>query len=151
MRSNSRSTRNHATNRNLGQIANSDDIAWVLSRTLAMQALLLIAAAALSMGLAPWALVPAVAGCAVAFLANLVSGGIALVGRRGAGAVLAAMLFAEIARLLVVIAGLVLVFRLLGEQLQGPNAIIVMVAFGLATVLQWVAPFVFRGNCSRHR
>lgn len=134
-----------------GVAANCESIPWVLSRTLALQALLLVAAAMLSLGLAPWALVSAVAGGGIALLANLVSGCVALLGRRGAGAVLAAMVFAGYARLVVVAAGFVLAFRFLGEHVQGLNAGIFMVAFGLATVLQWVAPFAFRGGRSRRR
>lgn len=145
------SSRRRFANQTPGAAANCESIPWVLSRTLVLQALLLVAAAVLSLGLAPRALVPAVAGGGIALLANLVSGCIALLGRRGAGAVLAAMVFAGYARLAVVVAGFALAFRFLGEHVQALNAVILMVAFGLATVLQWVAPFVFRGDRSRRR
>ena len=145
------SSRWRFTNQTPGVAANCESIPWVLSRTLALQALLLAAAAMLSLGLAPRTLVPAVAGGGIALLANLAAGCIALLGRRGAGAVLAAMVLAGYARLAVVVAGFVLAFRFLGEHVQGLNAVVLVVAFGLATVLQWVAPFAFRGDRSRRR
>lgn len=123
----------------------------VLWRSLLLQALLLVVVA---MGLwwqAPGALGPATAGGMIALLANLAFGIVALGGRRGAGAVMAAFLVAEVVKLAVIILGFALVFGLFADRFGGPNALPVIGAFGLMLGAQWLAPLISGAGSPRRR
>ncbi len=114
----------------------------MLWRSLLLQGLLLVVVA---MGLwwkASGALGPAVAGGMIALLANLASGIVALGGRRGAGAVMAAFLAAEVVKLAVIILGFALVFGLFADRFGGPNALPLIGTFGLMLGVQWLGPLI---------
>lgn len=98
----------------------------------------------------PEAAMVAFSGGALALLANLVFGLLALGRQRGAGAVLAALLIAEAAKFGVVAVGFALVIRCFADQLTGLNALLLFGTFGLTLGAQWAAPLV-AGFCTDGR
>lgn len=123
----------------------------VVWRSLLVQTLLLVAVAMGLWWLAPGSLGPATAGGMIALLANLAFGIVALGGRRGAGAVMAAFLVAEVVKLVVIILGFALVFGLFADRFGGPNALPLIGTFGLMLGAQWLAPLISGAGRPRRR
>ena len=92
----------------------------------------------------------AVSGGALALLANLVFGVLALGRRRGAGAVMVAFLVAEAMKFGIVAVGFALVVRFFVDQLTGLNALLLFGTFGLTLGAQLAAPLV-AGFCTDGR
>ena len=100
-------------------------------RTMLLQAVVLLLFGATVAWLAPqWAWVT-VAGGAIALVANCVFGALALVERRGAGAVIAAFWVAEVGKFMVVAGGFALLFRNFPERFDDRVALLPLGAFAL--------------------
>ncbi len=118
--------------------------------SLLLQAAVLAAITAVLCWRVPESALVAASGGALALLANLVFGLLALGRRRGAGAVLAAFLIAEAGKFVVVAVGFGLVIRFFADQLNGLNALLLFGTFGLTLGVQWAAPLV-AGFCTDGR
>lgn len=118
--------------------------------SLLLQATMLAAITAVLRWQAPEALIVAFSGGALAFLANLVFGLLALGRQRGAGAVLVALLIAEAGKFVVVAVGFALVIRCFADQLTGSNALLLFGTFSLTLGAQWAAPLMV-GFCKDER
>jgi len=134
-----------------GQPALAHDTAGALFLiSLLLQVAVLAASTTVVCWQAPEVALVAFSGGALALLANLVFGLVALGRWRGAGAVLAALLVAEAGKFVVVAVGFGLVIRFFADQLTGVNALLLFGTFGLTLGAQWAAPLV-AGFCSDGR
>lgn len=134
-----------------GQPVTARDTAGALFLiSLLLQAAVLAAITAGLCWRVPEAALVAFSGGALALLANLVFGLLALSRRCGAGAVLAALLIAEAGKFVVVAVGFALVIRCFADQLTGLNALLLFGTFGLTLGAQWAAPLV-AGFCTDGR
>lgn len=113
-------------------------------RMLVLQAAILAAIVVAVGWLAPQVIWVGLAGGSIALTANLVFGGLASLGQRGAGAVLVALTVAEVAKLVTVALGFALLFWKFPQRLGGVNALLLLGAFVLTLSAQWLAPLVFR-------
>lgn len=121
-------------------MASNDDLMSLMRQSLLLQVLLLAVVAVALWWTSPDTVGPAVVGGLVALVAHLTSGVVALVGRRGAAAAMAALVLAEVVKFTVVVLGFALSFWVFADRLAGHGALALIGTFGVTLGAPYVVP-----------